>query len=333
MKINRINRINRRNGIQALGIALACAALPVLTHAQSEWPAKPIRFIVPVAPGGSADMLARSLGERLGKAFGQTFVVDNVSGGGGIIATQTTGRATPDGYTLMLSYSATHSTNPAVRKLPYNAVTDFTPIAMIGGTPNVLVVNQGVGATSVRELIALLKASPTKYSYGSAGQGTLTHLAMEQFKEATKTFMVHVPYRGGSPMMADLLGGQTQAALPSLSTALLHIRSNRIRALAVTSANRHPALPEVPTLEELGVKGFNNVQWYGIHGPANMPPPLVQRLNEEINRQINAPELNEKFSHEAINVMPMTPAQFGQYVKTDMAQWVQLVKTRNLTMD
>lgn len=326
-------KIERRQGLITICAALACAAMPHLANAQSEWPTKPIRFIVPVAPGGTADMLARTLGERLGRAFGQTFVVDNVSGGGGIIATQTTARAAPDGHTLMLSYSATHSTNPAVRKLPYDAINDFTPVAMIGGTPNVLVVNQGVPANSVKELIALLKANPAKYSYGSAGQGTLTHLAMEQFKETTQTFMVHVPYRGGSPMMADLLGGQTHTALPSLSTALPHIRSNRIRALAVTSARRHPALPDVPTLEEVGLKGFNSVQWYGIHGPANMPRPLVQRINEELNRQVNAPELNEKLSHEAINLMPMTPEQFGQYVKSDMAQWVQLVKTRKLTMD
>lgn len=326
-------KIERRQGLITICAALACAAIPHLANAQAEWPAKPIRFIVPVAPGGTADMLARTLGERLGRAFGQTFVVDNVSGGGGIIATQTTARAAPDGHTLMLSYSATHSTNPAVRKLPYDAINDFTPVAMIGGTPNVLVVNQGVPANSVKELIALLKANPAKYSYGSAGQGTLTHLAMEQFKETTQTFMVHVPYRGGSPMMADLLGGQTHTALPSLSTALPHIRSNRIRALAVTSARRHPALPDVPTLEEVGLKGFNSVQWYGIHGPANMPRPLVQRINEELNRQVNAPELNEKLSHEAINLMPMTPEQFGQYVKSDMAQWVHLAKTRKLTMD
>jgi tripartite-type tricarboxylate transporter receptor subunit TctC len=326
-------KMDRRNGIKVLCAAMACAAIPDLAVAQAEWPAKQIRFIVPVAPGGSADMLARTLGDRLGKALGQVFVVENVSGGGGIIATQTAARAAADGYTLMLSYSATHGTNAAVRKLPYDVVNDFTPIAMIGGTPNVLVVNNGVAAANVKEFIALLKANPAKYSYGSAGQGTLTHLAMEQLKEATKTFMVHVPYRGGSPMMADLLGGQTQAAFPSLSTALPHIRGGRIRALAVTSLKRHPALPEVPTLEELGLKDFSGVQWYGIHGPANMPKHIVKRLNDEINKQISAPDLHEKFSAEAINLMPMAPDQFGDYVKNDMAQWVRLVKTRKLEMD
>jgi tripartite-type tricarboxylate transporter receptor subunit TctC len=326
-------KMNRRQSIKTICAALACAAVSGLANAEAEWPAKPVKVTVPVAHGGSADMLARTLGDRLGKAFGKTFVVENVSGGGGIIATQATARAAPDGYTLMLSYSATHSTNPAVRKLPYDAVNDFTPIAMIGGTPNVLVVNNGVSATNVKQLIDLLKANPGKYSYGSAGQGTLTHLAMEQFKETTKTFMVHVPYRGGSPMMTDLLGGHTQAAFPSLSTALPHIRGGRIRALAVTTLKRHPALPDVPTLEELGMKGFGGMQWYGIHGPANMPKHIVKRLNDEINKQISAPDLHEKLSHDAINVMPLAPEEFGDYVKSDMAQWVQLVKTRKLGLD
>lgn len=324
---------SRIRALTSFCAALLCAALPGLANSQSEWPAKPVRFIVPVAPGGSADMLARTLGERLGKALGQTFVVENVSGGGGLIATQATSRAPADGHTIMLSYSATHSTSPAVRKLPYDVVSDFTPIAMIGATPNVLVLHRDVNAATVKDFIGLLKSNPAKYSYGSAGQGTLTHLAMEQFKESTRTFMVHVPYRGGSPMMADLLGGQVQAALPSLSTALPHIRSGRVRALAVTSLKRNPALPDVPTLEELGLKGFSAVQWYGVHGSAGIPRPIVQRLNEEINRQISAPELNERLSHEAINLMPMTPEQFGQYVRSDQAQWAQVVKARKLSMD
>ncbi|MDB5840824.1 MAG: tripartite tricarboxylate transporter substrate binding protein [Herminiimonas sp.] len=326
-------KLNRRQSIKTICAVLAGTAIPHMANAQAEWPTKQIRLIVPVAPGGSADMLARTLGERLGKAFGQTVIVDNISGGGGTIATQTTARAAGDGHTLMLSYSATHGTNPAVRKLPYDAVNDFTPVAMIGGTPNVLVVNNSVDATNLKQFIAYLKANPAKYSYGSAGQGTLTHLAMEQFKETTRTFMVHVPYRGGSPMMTDLLGGQTQAAFPSLSTALQHIRSGRIRALAVTSLQRHPALPNVPTLEELGLKGFGGVQWYGIHGPANMPRQTVKRLNDEINKQINSSELREKLSGDAINVMPMMPEQFGEYVKNDMTQWAHLVKTRKLEVD
>lgn len=325
--------ITRRKSFHTVAGALLVATTGGVAHAQADWPARPVRFVVPVAPGGSADMLARTLGERLAKAFGQPFVVDNVSGGGGVIATQSTARAVADGHLVMLSYSATHSTNPAVRKVPYDPAKDYTPIAMIGSTPNVLVVSSGVNASTFRDFIALLKANPTKYSYGSAGQGTLTHLAMEQLKESTRTFMVHVPYRGGSPMMADLVGGQTQAAMPSLSTALPHIRGGRIRALAVTSPKRHPALPDTPTLEELGLKGFNTVQWYGVHGPSGIPREVLKRLNDEINRQLTAPELQEKLAHDAITVMPMSPEQFGAYVDRDRQQWVQLVKSRNLVAD
>lgn len=325
-------KITRRDSIRSLGAALLASTFGAV-HAQADWPSKAMRFVVPVAPGGSADMLARTIGERLGKALGQPVVVENVSGGGGVIATQAIARAMPDGHAFMLSYSATHSTNPAVRKVPYDPDKDFTPIAMIGGTPNVLVVNAGLDAANFRDFLALLKANPTKYSYGSAGQGTLTHLAMEQLKESTRTFMVHVPYRGGSPMMADLIGRQTHAAMPSLSTALPHIRGGRIRALAVTSAKRHPALPEVPTLEELGLKGFSTVQWYGVHGPAGMPREVVRRLNEEINRQILAQDLQEKLAHDAITVMPMSPEQMRDYVQRDMRLWTQLVQTRKLVVD
>ncbi|HEX2544277.1 MAG TPA: tripartite tricarboxylate transporter substrate binding protein [Ramlibacter sp.] len=323
----------RRDSIRTIVSTLVGTAVGSAAHAQADWPARAVRFVVPVAPGGSADMLARTLGERLAKAFGQPFVVENVSGGGGVIATQSTARATADGHLVMLSYSATHSTNPAVRKVPYDFDKDFTPIAMIGGTPNVLVVNASINAASFRDFIALLKAGPTKYSYGSAGLGTLTHLAMEQLKESTRTFMVHVPYRGGSPMMADLVGGQINAAMPSLSTALPHIRGGRIRALAVTSSKRHPALPDTPTLAELGLKGFETVQWYGVHGPAGMPPAVVRRLNEGINKQIAAPDLQEKLAQDAITVTPMSPEQFRAYVQRDGKQWVQLVQSRKLVVE
>lgn len=325
--------MDRRQSLGTFAALLAGAALPGLAKAQGDWPAKPVKIIVPVAPGGSADMLARTIGERLGRTFKQTFIVENVSGGGGTIATQQTMRAAPDGYTMMLSYSATHGTNPSVRKVPYDPVGDFTPIAMIGGTPNVLVVSGSVPASNLNEFIQLLRASPAKYSYGSAGAGTLTHLSMEQFKESTRTSIEHIPYRGGSPMMADLLGGQIQAGCPSLSTALQHIRGGRIRPLAVTSARRHPLLPDVPTLTEAGLSGFGTVQWYGFHGPANLPKPIVARLNEEINRQLAQPDLREKLSQDAIEIMPMTPEQFGDYVRKDKGIWAQLAASRKIVID
>jgi tripartite-type tricarboxylate transporter receptor subunit TctC len=330
---NKGDNMDRRQSLKIMAGLAASSALPYIALAQEDWPSKPVRIIVPVAPGGSADMLSRTMGERLGRSFNQTFIVENVSGGGGIIATQKAARAPADGYTMMLSYSATHGTNPSVRRVPYEPIAGFTPIAMIGGTPNVLVVSSTVPANNVNEFIKLLKDNPAKFSYGSAGAGTLTHLAMEQFKESSATAIEHIPYRGGSPMMVDLLGGQIHAGFPSLSTALQHIRSGRIRPLAVTSAKRHPLLPDVPTLMEAGLATSGSVQWYGFHGPANMPKAVVARLNEEINKHLSQPDLREKLAHDAIEIMRMTPDQFGEYVKNDKAVWTKLAATRKINLD
>lgn len=327
--------MKRREALKAIVAAPAALSLawPRLALAQETWPSRPVRIVAPVAPGGGVDLVARTMADRLTKVFGQSFIVDNQSGGGGVIASQAVARAAPDGYTLMLGYVGTHGTNPAVRKVPYDAINGFTPIGMVGGTPNVLVVTPGLPVKSVREFIAYLQANPGKASYGSAGPGTLTHLVMEQFKERTKTFIVHVPYRGIAPAIMDVLGGQTQAMFPGLAAALPHIKGGKLRPIAVTGTSRHRLLPDVPTLEELGYKDFDGVQWYGIVGPANMPRPIVTRLNTEINNQINLPELKEKLSGEALETMPMTPEQFGSYIKNDIAKWSQLAKTRKLEIE
>ncbi len=208
--------------------------------------------------GGGSDIVGRTVTERWGKALNQTFVVDNQGGGGGMIASQTTARAAPDGYTLMQGYVATHGTSPATRKVPYDPIKDFTPIGMIGGTPNVLVVNADAAGQGPRsEFVAYLKKNPGKISYGSAGAGSLTHLTMELFKQQIGTFMVHIPYRGIAPAFTDLIGGQTQAMFPGLAAAMPHIRSGRVRPLAVTGTTRHPLLKDVPTLDESGYKGFD----------------------------------------------------------------------------
>ena len=317
----------------ALTLGLSTLTAPHLALAQDDWPNKPVKIVAPVAPGGGVDLVARTMADRLNKAFGQSFIVENQSGGGGVIASQNVTRAAPDGYTLMLGYVGTHGTNPAVRKVPYDAVNGFTPIAMVGGTPNVLVVTPSLPVKSVQELVAYLKANPGKSSYGSAGPGTLTHLAMEQFKENTKTFMVHAPYRGIGPAIMDVLGGQTQAMFPGLAAALPHIKGGKLKPLAVTGTSRHRLLPDVPTMEELGYKGFDGVQWYGIVGPAGMPQPIVARLNTEINKQLAVPELKEKLSGEALETMPMTPEQFGDYIKKDIAKWTELVKVRKLDIE
>ncbi len=322
--------MKRRHLLQAAGATLA---LPQLAMAQQAYPARSMRYIVPVAAGGGSDMIARVVTERWGKLLNQNFVVDNQSGGGGVVACQLTARAPADGYTLLQGYVATHGTTPATRRVSYDAVTDFTPIGMIGATPNVLVVNSSVPVKDIKEFIDYVKRQPGKLSYGSAGQGSLTHLTMELLKQETGMFLLHIPYRGVAPAMNDLLGGQTQAVFPGLAAALPHLRSGRMRALAVTGKQRSAQLKDVPTMEEVGFKGFDAMQWYGVVGPAGMPPDIVRRLNETQVAVLKAPELAEKLAGEAVEPWPMTPEQFGQYIKADVTRWTALAKARNIRLD
>jgi tripartite-type tricarboxylate transporter receptor subunit TctC len=322
--------MKRRTLIAASGVMLAPGAL---VHAQNAYPNKPIRYIVPVAAGGGADMVGRTVTERWGKVLNQTIVVDNQGGGGGVIASQNTAKSAPDGYTLMQGYVATHGTSPATRKLPYDPIKDFTPIGMIGGTPNVLVVNAALPVNNVKEFVDYVKANPGKVSYGSAGAGSLTHLTMELFKQQINSFMVHIPYRGIAPAFTDLIGGQTQAMFPGLAAAIPHIRSGRVRPLAVTGLKRHPLFPDLPTLIESGFKGFDAIQWYGVVGPAGLPAPIVKQLNESLNGVLRAADLREKLSVEAVEPMPMSSEEFGKYIVADIARWTRLAKARNIQLD
>ena len=310
----------------------AALALPLAARAQS-YPSRPIRYIVPVAAGGGNDMIARVVSERWGKAIGQTFVVENQGGGGGVIASVATAHAAPDGYTLMQGYVATHGTTPATRRVPYDAIKDFTPIGMIGGTPNVLVVNAGVPVKTLAEFIDYAKKNPGKLTYGSAGQGSLTHLTMELFKQEIGAYMLHIPYRGIAPAFTDLIGGQTQAMFPGLAAALPHLRSGRVRALAVTGHARSAQLKDTPTLAESGFTGFDAMQWYGSVGPAGIADDVVRRLNETQVAVLRDPELRERLSVEAVEPLPMTPEQFGQFIRADIQRWTALAKARNIRLD
>lgn len=321
--------MKRRHLIQA---ASAIALLPRPSFAQS-YPTRPIRYIVPVAAGGGNDMIARVVTQRWGVLLGQNFVVENLGGGGGVIASVTTARAAPDGYTLMQGYVATHGTNPATRNIPYDPIKQFTPIGMIGATPNVLVVNANLPVKTVQEFIDYVKRSPGKVSYGSAGTGSLTHMTMELFKQETGAFVLHIPYRGISPAINDLLGGQTQAMFPGLAAALPHLRSGRMRALAVTGKARSAQLKDVPTMVELGFKNFDAMQWYGSVGPAGMSPDVVKRLNETQVAVLKMPELSKQLSSEAVEPWPMTPEQFGDYIRSEIARWTALAKARNIRLE
>jgi tripartite-type tricarboxylate transporter receptor subunit TctC len=314
-------------------IFLLFAASFSLGSLAQAWPAKPVKIIVPAQPGGGRDLIGRTVAEQLGRSMEQSFIVENVSGGGGQIASQATARAAPDGYTLMVGYVGTHGTNPAVRKVPYDAVRDFTAIAMVGGTPNVLVVNPSVPVSDLKGLIDYAKKNAGKMNYASGGMGTLNHLAMEQLKADAGFEAVAAHYRGIGPAITDVLAGQTMMMMPGLAAALPHIRAKKMRPLAITGRKRHALLPEVPTFEESGFKGFDGVQWYGIVGPARLPPEITKRLNAEINKALAAPALQERLAGEAIDPMPMTPAQFGRFIQADIAHWSALARERKISLD
>ena len=303
-----------------------------LAQAQA-YPSKPIRYIVPVAPGGGSDMVGRTVTERWARALNGTFVVDNQSGGGGVVASQLTMRAPADGYTLMQGYVATHGTSPATRKLPYDAVKDFTPIGMIGITPNVLVVDANLPVQNFQDFVAWLNANKGRVSYGSAGAGSLTHLTMELLKQQLRVPMVHIPYRGIAPAITDVIGGQTQAMFPGLAAALPHIRSGRLRPLAVTGLRRAEQIKDVPTLDELGLKNFDAMQWYGVVGPAGMPADIVTQLNDTLNGVLKAPDLRDKLSAEAVEPWPMTAPQLADFMQKDLARWTQLARAQKIQFD
>ena len=314
-------------------LALFAVLIPALASAQS-YPTKPVKIIVPAQPGGGLDLVGRTIALELGKGFDQSVVVENVSGAGGSLAAMNTARAAPDGYTLMVGYVGTHGTNPAVRKLNYDAVNDFTPIAMVGGTPNILVVTPNVPAKDLASFVDHAKKNADKLNYGTGGIGLLNHLALEQFRAAAGIEQVtYGHYRGIGPAFQDMLGGQIQVLMPGLAAAMPHIRSGKVKPLAITGLKRHPLAPDVPTFEELGYKGFDGVQWYGIVGPAKMPADVTKRLNAEINKAITSPALQQRLASEALNVMPMSPEQFGKYMQDEIAKYTALAKARNIRLD
>ena len=314
-------------------LAFMLAAASLAASAQS-YPMKPVKILVPAQPGGGLDLIGRTMADQLSKAFDQSFIVENSAGGGGAIASQATARAAPDGYTLMVAYVGTHGTNPAVRKLPYDAIKDFTPIAMVGGTPNLVVISPAVPANDLKSFIDYAKANPTKLNYGTGGIGLLNHLALEQFRAAAQLpDAVYAHYRGIGPAIQDMLGNQIQVLMPGLAAALPHIRAGKLKPLAITGLKRHPLVPDLPTFEELGYKGFDGVQWYGIAGPAKLPADVTRTLNAAINKAIQSPALQQRLASEAITVMPMSPEQFGQFIQADIARWSALARERNIHLD
>jgi tripartite-type tricarboxylate transporter receptor subunit TctC len=314
--------------------ALAALALAHPAHAQS-FPdtKKPIRIIVPTAPAGGNDAMARIVAQKLNERLKQPVIVENKSGANGAIGSEFVAKAPPDGYTILFGYIATHGINPGLSKLPYDAVKDFAPITQISEAPIVLVVNPSVGAKTVQELIALAKAKPGSITYASAGNGTAPHIAAELFKQMTGVDMVHVPYKGSSPALTDTLSGQTQVMFPSLVAASGHMKSGKLRGLAISGKARSPLFPSLPTVSEAGVKGFEITQWYGFFAPAKTPKEVVDRLNQEIVAVMNDPDTKAKFAAQGADIVTSSPEAFGKLVQAEIAKWSQLIKTAKITAD
>ena len=294
-----------------------------------EYPSRPIRIIVPFTPGAGTDIVGRAIAVSLNEAWKQSVVVDNRPGAGGTIAGELVARASADGYTLMLGNVSTLAIAPALNpKLPYSPLRDFAPITLITTSENVLVLHPSVPATSMREFIAFAKANPRKLNYGSSGNGTTSHLGGAMFASMTGTEMTHVPYKGSGPMLTDLLAGQLQLSFSSVPTALPHIKSGRLRALAVTLLARSSVLPDLPTVQEAaGLKGFEISLWQGIVAPAATPRAIVMKLNQQIVGSLRTSEMKAKLTVQGLESVGNTPEQFGAYIRDEIAKWTKVVQT------
>jgi tripartite-type tricarboxylate transporter receptor subunit TctC len=325
----------RRTAIRMLAAALAVATIPVTAPALAQaWPSKPITYVVPFPAGGTTDILARLIGQKLGVALGTTIVIENKPGAGGNVGSEFVARAAPDGYTILGGTISSHSINVSLYpKLPYDPVKSFEPITLIGTNPNVLVVNAASPFKSVGEITAALKAKPGSLSYASAGNGTSQHLSAELYKFMAGVDMVHIPYKGSGPAIQDVLGGQVPMMFDTTVVAGPHIQGGRLRALAVTSAKRSPALPDVPTMAESGVTGYDVVSWQAVFAPAGTPQPIVQRLSAEIAKILKEPEVQERFAKLGLEPSGMAPADLAAFQKAEIEKWAKVIKAANIRID
>jgi tripartite-type tricarboxylate transporter receptor subunit TctC len=315
-----------------LGAAFALLAAGV-AGAQS-WPAKPIRWIVPFAPGGTTDILARTISDKLTIALGKPVIVENNPGAGGGVGAVQTAKAAPDGYTIMGGTISTHAINASLYKtLPYDPVKDFTPITLIARVPNLLVVNPDVPAKNVKELIALMKANPSKYTFASSGNGTSQHLSGELFKSMAGVDMQHIPYKGSPAALQDVVSGQVTMTFDNITTAWPLAKAGKLRALAVTTAKRSPIAPDVPTLAEAGLAGYEIGSWQGVFAPAGTPVDVVKRLNTEIVKIINMPDVREKLVGLGAEPVGNTPDEFAALVKGEVVKWAAVVKQSGARVD
>jgi tripartite-type tricarboxylate transporter receptor subunit TctC len=315
----------------AIGLALIC--LPIAAAAQT-WPAKPITIIVPFVPGGTTDIIAREIGQKLSESLGKPVTIDNRGGAGGTLGAGIAAKAAPDGYTLFMATIA-HTIAPSLYKkgLTYDFERDFAPITVVASVPNLLIVNPGLPVHSQKELIAYLKANPGKVSFGSAGNGSVEHLAGELFRFMTGTEMVHVPYKGGAPMMIDLIGGQIQMAIETSGSAAPYVRSGKVRALSVSTFRRSPAFPDLPTVDEAGVKGYEVTTWYGLLAPRGTPPEVIDKIHQQIVAILQTPDMKKRLDEIGAEPGGMPPSEFAAFIVAETAKWGKVVRDSGATID
>lgn len=321
---------NRR---QWLGLLASISLLPVTAYADN-WPAKPVRLVVPFPAGGGTDIVARDVSNKITAQTKWNFVVDNKPGSGGNLGVDTTAKAAPDGYTLVIGQTSNMAINPTLySKLPYHPVNDLTPLGMIGHAPLVLVVANGSPYKTLADVVTAAKAQPEALNYATSGNGTVAHLATEMFQRTASIKLTHVPYKGASQGLTDVIGGQVQLYMSSVPTLIGHIKSGKLRALAVTSLQRVDDLPQVPTVAESGYKGFEAVTWFGLLGPAKLPAAVVNAVNTEMNKALNSPDLRKKLEDQGLEVRTSTPEQFGQQIRADIDKWGRIVKASGARAD
>jgi len=314
-----------------LGLTLLAAASPI--HAQPAYPNKPVRLIIGFAPGGGTDVLARALAQQLTESLGQPVTVDNRTGAGGIIATELGAKAAPDGYTLLVGSAAGFAINPnLMAKLPYDPVKDFTPIGLFATLSYAMVVHPSLPVKSVKDLIALARARPGELNFGSAGSGSSTQLAIEQFLMQAGVRMTHVPYKGNTPAMTALMSGEVAMVFDPVLTSLPQVKAKRIRALGVSTAKRSALMPDVPTIAEAGLPGYESGNWFGVFGPANLPRAVVERLNAAINKAMTSPEMRERLQSQGAEPLSGSPDDLGRHVQRELAKYATIVKRAGIKL-
>ena len=311
---------------------LTLCAMSWAANAQ-QYPNKPIRIIVAYTPAGATDILARAVGQKMSETFGQPVVIENRPGANGNIGTDVAAKATPDGHTLLMVTAGTHGINPSLyRKLPWDAVKDFAPVSLVAMVPNIFVVNNSVPAKSIKEFIAYLKANPNKFNYGSPGNGSTAHLSMELFKTMTGTNMQHIPYKGSAGVLTDVMGGQILATMDNMPPYLPQVKAGKIRALAVSTPKRSPAVPDVPTVAEAGVAGYSSGAWFGLVAPTGTPKAIVDKLASETQRILKLPDVNERLSALGAEPVGDSPTQFAAHITSEIAKWAKVIKDANVEL-